>query len=392
MTKFSMAERSGSQDECQRPAPRLSLSCSEGWIAGAGSPAQEPAGHVVSPNCYVAAVQVADVSAVASHAEQLIDALPHIVWTTDAQGRIMSANSRWLEFAGVKPAAGLSWTELVHPEDRIAANGGWQDHLACGGTFEAHHRLVRHDGTDEWALVRAEPMRAPDGSIAAWCGTFTGIDALKSSETRQDFLASELAHRIQNIFAMVESLLSMSARNQPQAAEFVAAACARIRSLARANSYIRPQHGAALASDGQATLYGLIETLLAPYQDVADQTGAAIIALSGPDHAIGTTCATLLALVVHELATNAVKYGALSQAGGRVVLATSHDMAPDASMLHLVWSETGGPAVRAPDTSGFGTQLIDRALRQPLGARVERVWSHDGLIVRISLPCAQLTR
>lgn len=387
---FSMRDTSQSRHERRLLAPCLAFSGSGSWIAGSSTPVAsdvEPrTGFIVSQHCHALATDEecnddgrTVVPAVLDGAS-LIDSLPHLVWTSDANGLVTAGNARWQEFAGA-PQAGTPWTALLLPDEQPAAWSVWTDHVARREGYEAEHRLRDPDGTERWALARIVPLQAPDGSLSGWCGSFTDFHALKSREAQLDFLACELTHRIQNIFAVVESLLSLSARTQPQAADFAQAACARIRSLARANDYIRPQRG----PRAQSSLHGLLTILLAPYQ--MGDPAAASVEIAGPDHDIGSASATMLALVVHELATNAAKYGALSQNGGRVVVNTSLDD----GQYHLVWTESGGPPVSPdPATRGFGTLLTDRALRQPLGAHVERLWSPDGLIVKISLPCDRL--
>lgn len=311
----------------------------------------------------------------------LLDAQPHLVWSSDTAGHLSYCNDRWHSFAGAGPTD--RWTSILQADEQAQAWAVWQQHLISGDTYEAEHRLHRHDGTVHWALARAVAVRGCDGVITGWCGTFTDIHALKAHEAQSDFLACELNHRIHNIFAVVEAMLMMSSRDEPLARDFAEAACARIKALARANDYIRPSPGPGMNEALPATLHGLLQTVLAPYQpDPARQGRQPAIDISGPDLAIGAAAATLLALVIHELATNAAKYGALAGTCGQLRVMT----ALDDHRLHLVWTETGGPAVAGPPTrQGFGTLLADRALGLPLGAAVKQVWAPSGLVVTISV-------
>lgn len=311
---------------------------------------------------------------------RLIDALPHLVWTSDADGVIMAGNARWAKCAGVAPA-GSHWTAMLHPDERDAALAGWRAHGATGGPYEAAHRLQDGDGTERWMLVRIVPMAGSDDHSAGWCGTMTDIDALKAGEARALTLAHELTHRMQNMFAVVESLLRLSARCQPQVAEFAAVTASRIRSLAMANDHVRPQHGQIVPT----TLHGLLHVLLAPFCQA--MAGHQRVQLAGVDHPVGVASATLLALVIHELASNATKYGALSGDDGRVSISTHQTD----GLLHLIWAEQGGPVLAGPPKSaGFGTLMTQRALRPPLAAQVEHVWAATGLILKISMPCERL--
>lgn len=317
---------------------------------------------------------------VADH-RALLNAQPHLVWSSDTVGHLTYCNDRWYNFAGAGHAD--RWTRILHVDEQAQAWAVWQQHLISGDTYEAEHRLRRHDGTVHWALARAVALRDCDGVITGWCGTFTDIHALKAHEAQSDFLACELNHRIHNIFAVVEAMLMMSSRDEPLARDFAEAACARIKALARANDYIRPSSGTGMNAALPATLHGLLQTVLAPYQpDPMRQGRQPAIDMSGPDLAIGAAAATLLALVIHELATNAAKYGALACTGGQLRVMT----ALDDHRLHLVWTETGGPAVAGPPARrGFGTLLADRALGLPLGAAVKHVWAPSGLVVTISV-------
>jgi two-component sensor histidine kinase len=387
---FSIHGQSQSRHERQLLTPCLALSGNATSIAGAGgqiAPVVEPlSGFVIPRQCHalVADLHGPDVASAMLQpiieGASLIDNLPHLVWTSDVNGIVTAGNTGWQTLAGAS-TDNQPWTALLIAQEQDAAWSAWsawRDHVVRDEVYEVQHRLRGPDNSERWALARIMPLRGPDGSLSGWCGSFTDIHALKSREAQLEFLASELTHRIQNIFAVVESLLSLSARSQPQAADFAASACARIRALARANAYIRPQHG----TGGQTTLHGLLAILLAPYQ--MDHAGPATIEITGPDHEIGSASATMLALVVHELATNAAKYGSLSRIGGRVSMNTRIV----ARRYQLTWTEIGGPAVHeAPANRGFGTLLTDRALRQPLGAEVERLWTPGGLIMKISLPC-----
>ena len=329
-------------------------------------------------------------------AEDLVNAQPHLIWTTGADGETEFRNERWHEFAGEISASeggdAARWIAILHPAEQVMAWARWQHHLASGEPYEAEHRLRRHDGAYRWALARAVAVRGRDGGIVRWCGTFTDIQTLKANEIQLDFLACELTHRIGNIFAVVESMLMLSSRGQPEAREFAANACARIQALAQANAYIRPQRGTAPDDPVRASFHGLLATLLAPYRPGADaQLPPAIenggIEISGPDVGIGPSAATLLALVIHELTTNAARHGALACPGGRLSVVTELN---DGS-LRLVWTETGGPALAGPPLRrGFGSTLTDRALHLPLGGKVERVWAASGLTITISLDCARL--
>src|SRR5918995_1377113 len=182
-----------------------------------------------------------------------------------------------------------------------------------------------------------------------WYGTCTDIDDLKRSEESRELLTRELSHRIKNIFAVVSGLAASSARGHPEAASFAQDFRERVNALAQAHEYVRPhspEDGPTLAGE---TVQGLMRVLLAPYL----QKGSERISIAGDDAPVGPTSATALALVLHEQATNAVKYGSLSNEAGRVSLTGSK--ANDSYVL--TWQERGGPPMSGPpERKGFGTQ------------------------------------
>ncbi len=201
----------------------------------------------------------------------------------------------------------------------------------------------------------------------------------------QRLLNRELSHRIKNIFAIVASLIRMSVRRAPDAALFAHDLLARVQSLGRAHEFARPHSEASRPKSRHRTLHGLLHELLTPYEDQS----AFEIKIRGTDVPIDEKAATPMALLVHELATNAVKYGALSQHGGKVDLSLSER---DKS-LELVWQETGGPTIEAPpERQGFGTRLAQLSVEQQMGGTIERLWERAGLIVILRVARGNLVR
>lgn len=197
-----------------------------------------------------------------------------------------------------------------------------------------------------------------------------------------EMVSHELSHRIQNIFAITTSLARLSARDHPAASDYADALLARLEALGRAHNFIRP-HSPASTPDCDATLSSLLATLFAPYQDERPDR----VAILGDDAAIGAQSATPLALLFHELATNSVKYGALSAPGGRIrVVCKQTD-----DMLQVTWAEAGGPAVTGPpERTGFGTRLATTSVEKQLRGSLAYDWSPQGLVVRLTLPVSSL--
>ena len=309
-------------------------------------------------------------------------ALPEICWCASTDGRSFVGNDRWHTVTGLADAGG-DWTEAVHVDDREALAAHWHNSVANGTSFEATVRLSHADGGCVWVLARAVAVRDDGGSVRYWLGTATDIDAIKTGTAEAQLIAGELAHRIGNIFAVVGSVLVLSAREFPEAAEFSRTVAARIAALATSQALIWPP---ALAGEPAAQrAQELIARLLHAYGDLDGPH----ISQSGDDVAIDAATATCIALIVHELATNAAKYGALSNPNGH--LAVRLRRMP--THLTMLWSETGGPAIALPPTrSGFGSALTARLIKLGQASRLRRRWRTGGLFlaIRFTLPSEML--
>jgi two-component sensor histidine kinase len=193
----------------------------------------------------------------------------------------------------------------------------------------------------------------------------------------QDPLTAELSHRIRNLFAVVSGLVHLSARESPEMRPFALAVQRRIDALAVAHQYVRP-YGGQSAPDDDRTVHGLLRVLTAPYNGRSRPTTT----IEGEDAAIGPTAAETIALIVHELATNAMKHGAFANDAGTVKIAC----AAGEKRYLIRWREEGGPEIRGkPRHRGFGVTFVDR-LATSRRFEVRRTWRREGLEVSISTP------
>ena len=195
-------------------------------------------------------------------------------------------------------------------------------------------------------------------------------------------VALELSHRIKNVFALVSGLVALSARDQPEMRDFAQAVQARIQALARAHNYLLSQDRYSTPPEDRETVQGLLGVLTAPYQGRLSRT----ITIEGDDAPVGVHSAGTLALIVHELATNAAKYGALSNENGTVrIVCEQADQ-----RYSIEWREEGGPPVLGePERRGFGTKLTERFAA--VGRiDIRRSWRPEGLRVLISMPLSDL--
>jgi len=321
---------------------------------------------------------------------EILNTMPQMVWSTLADGYHDFYNNRWYEFTGMPRGStdGEAWSGMLHDEDQDRARDRWRQSLASGEPYEIEYRLRHRSGDYRWTLGRALPIRARNGAIERWFGTCTDIHELKQAETARDLIAQELSHRIKNIFAVVNSLISLSARGMPVAGAFAQSVGSRIEALANAHRYVEPDLIRGLRnspSDHDPTVHGLIATVLAPYTNPVARDR---IVIEGFDTTVDVRASTSLALVLHELATNAVKYGALSLETGHITVTCS----ASGNDIKISWRERGGPPLTNPPAqTGFGSKLVMLTTAQ-LGARVERHWDPDGLTVDIEIPIGNLDR
>lgn len=316
----------------------------------------------------------------------LADTMPQMVWSTLPDGFHDYYNARWYEFTGVATGStdGEGWNGMFHPEDQELAWSKWRRSLATGEPYEVEYRLKHASGEYRWTLGRALPMRSNGGDIVRWFGTCTDIHEQKLLMHQKEIVSQELSHRIKNIFAVVGGLVGLSSKAHPEIKDVARDLRARIVALGKAHDFVRPHSAKSKPSAGQTSLIGLFETLLAPYA-----AGKARVTLQGVDLAIDDRSATPLALIFHELATNAAKYGALSEPDG-VVEIHIEDCGGDVA---ISWTEKGGPPVAAvPGVDGFGSQLIEMSVKSQLGGNIERTWSSNGLNFRAIVPKSSLSR
>ncbi len=316
----------------------------------------------------------------------LADSMPQMVWSTLPDGFHDYYNARWYEFTGTKPGStdGDGWNDIFHPEDQERAWGVWRHSLETGFPYQIEYRLRHRGGTYRWTLGRALPMTDAAGKITRWIGTCTDIHEQKLASEEREVIAQELSHRIKNIFAVISGLITFAARAHPEFKGIAEDLRHRVTALGRAHDFVRPHSARSRPEAEQTSLHGLLDALFLPYQS----TTTSRLQVDGADVAIDDRSATPLALLFHELATNATKYGALSNDIGTVTVTSLID----GNDIVLVWQEQGGPEVIPPETTGFGAQLIDLSARRQLGGRVVHDWAPDGLKVVVEVSRAALSR
>jgi two-component sensor histidine kinase len=226
-------------------------------------------------------------------------------------------------------------------------------------------------------------MQDKHGKILRWFGTCTEIHETKRNAEHTALLSHELSHRIKNIFAIIHSLISLSARRFPEAKVFAQDLKNRIAALGRAHDFARPHTEQSKPVLGKTTLHDLIREVLKPYPALEENR----IILEGENFEIDDRSATPFALLFHELATNASKYGALSVENGRVNIKTYCDD----HACTIEWKEFEGPFISGePTKTGFGTTLSNVSVENHLEGQITWSWLNSGLFVNINCPKTNL--
>ncbi len=318
----------------------------------------------------------------------LVAKAPIGVVQKELDGRIVFINSEYAELLGRRRSQliGHSVREFLHPDDRerhiVAVNAA----ISGDANVQLEERYVWPDGKIVWASNSISITRDVAGRPLSLIAVARDITERIHATEALELLANELSHRIKNIFAVVGGLVSLTARGDDNARAFAQSFRERLNALSLAHEYVRP-HAAgegAPVDDGQS-VFGLLRTLVRPYVDVDSER----FVFAGEDARIGPKTATALALVLHEQATNAVKYGALSNEGGRVIITG----ACEGGDYALVWREQDGPPLGGPPARrGFGTDMAARSAAGQLGGRIAHDWEPGGLSMRLTVPAENLPR
>jgi len=267
------------------------------------------------------------------------------------------------------PSAG--WLEnYIHPDDRATVTAAIRQAIDSKSVFELEHRVLRVDGTLGWTLSRAVPLFNAAGEIVEWFGAASDVTHRVQGEVTRKLLLRELDHRVKNTLATVQAIAHQTLRHTRAPADFAPRFSSRIEALARV-------HGLLTEESWRGTSLRLLlrEQLL---QGPVDESR---LEMSGPEIDLDPQVTLHLGLMLHELGTNCVKYGACSTPRGTVKITW---MLED-DTLRLRWVERGGPVVTAPKSRGFGTTLIEQSSKG-LGGSARAIFDAEGVSWSIDLP------
>ena len=358
------------------------------WTLGRAVPLRDSEGRI--ERWFGTCTDIEDLKHVESEARKLaavVETSKDFIGVATEDGRITHLNEAALALVGLPdvptatrtriadyfmPASQAVVADLAMPA--VRRDGWWEGELA-----------FRHfeTGTAIPVLFNIFPVRDAGGAQVGYATVTRDLREAKRAEEARDLLIRELSHRIKNIFAVVGGLAALTARTDPAAKPFVATFRERLGALAQAHEYVRPHSPDSARSVTSQTVLGLMRLVMAAYDD--DRRTRVMI--MGDDVPVGERTATALALIMHEQATNAVKYGALSSESGQVNLTGRSQE----GRYTLTWEEAGGPAVAAPPSrKGFGTVLAERSVAGQLDGMLEHDWAPGGLVMRLGVPVANL--
>lgn len=278
-------------------------------------------------------------------------------------------------------AIGRSVTMLI-PPDHADEEPMILARIRLGERVE-HYETTRRrkDGSLVDVSLTVSPIRDGRGQVVGASKIARDVTERRRVEEQRQLLLREMDHRAKNMLALAGGLVNVSARNESTAAGLASAVSARLAALAQAHSLVlRSDVEQGNRHKATTTLHALIEAILAPYREGAN------IELSGSDIPVGAGAITSLALLLHEFATNATKYGALSAPGGRVSISCGQQ---DDDMV-LSWMEQGGPPVKRRHKEGFGSLLVRTTVSGQLGGRASYDWKPDGVSIQLSIPKERL--
>lgn len=304
------------------------------------------------------------------------------ILTKDLDGIITSWNRAAERLFGYSAdeIIGRSILTLI-PEERQHEEPSIIGRIRRGEPIEHFETVrLRKDGSPIHLSISVSPLRAEDGEIIGASKIARDITERHRAEEMQRLLLAEMQHRIKNVFALAGSLVSLSAARAETPAELAQTARARLSALARAQALTVPTLDKDELRAPDSGLHALVRLLLEPALGEPDSPR---LRIAGPDLQLQPRAVTPLALVLNELATNAMKYGALRDETGRVCV----EITDDGTTVSLLWAETHPDAGPPAETlTGFGTTLSRIAVEQQLGGSIRRDWSTGGLRVTLTLP------
>jgi len=294
------------------------------------------------------------------------------VWSIDLGSGRLTASDQCKAICGRAPGEPLTLADLrgsIHPDDLITHVEAIDEAIATRQPLDTEYRLKTPAGVERWVQIRGEATYRPDGTPLVLAGTTQDITERRLVQEQRALHARELGHRVKNILAVMQGMVSQTLRQSTTIAEADEAIRARIHAMAAA-------HDLLVEGDfGSISMRELIDRTLLPF----GARDKARFVLDGPDLELPRWLVTAYALALHELATNSAKYGALSVDHGHVTIGWAVVAGEKGDNLHLHWRDHGGPPVQAPSKPGFGTKLLRMLLARETGGRADISYDAAGI-------------
>ena len=371
------------QDDFEIEYPIVRSDGKTRWIYGRGKVLRDEVGHPLQ--CAGVVIDSSELRASAEVAERLaaiVESSDDAIVGKSLEGVIHSWNAGATRLFGYRPdeIIGQPITTLI-PADRVYEEANIIGRVSRGERVESYETIRRRrDGTLVDVAITVSPIRDRKGRVVGASKIARDITDRRRAEEQQQLFIRELHHRINNLFAVTSSIITMSARSAGSAEELAASLRGRLKALSEAQEITMRSMGAKAGGEQQGGLDELAERILAPFADAGSSDR---IDISGPGIQMGARSFAGLALVLHELATNSTKYGSLSKQGGSVRITWWADQA----VVQLRWDEHGGPPLAAPpEGSGFGTRLLRTIVEGQLAGTFSHEWREEGLCVTFLLP------
>jgi PAS domain S-box-containing protein len=313
---------------------------------------------------------------------ELLEALPAAVYTTDAQGRITYYNDAAADMWGHRPPLGTS--EWCGSWKLFWADGTPLPHDQCPMAIALKEdRPVRGmeaiaerpDGSRVSFIPYPTPLHDDAGRLVGAVNMLVDISERKRAEEQQALLVRELHHRVRNTLATVQAIMGSTARSSDTIEEFKDALIGRIGALAKTHRLLTDEVGDVSFGD-------ILHNELDAFDDGSDNR----ITLTGPDVPLSAQLAVSLGMAMHELTTNAAKYGALSVYGGKIDVTWSMTIEATRRTLNFDWIESGGPAVSPPKRQGFGSRLLQVVLPGQIQAAATIDYRREGVRMHCVVP------
>lgn len=317
------------------------------------------------------------------HLRLAVDAACVALWSWNVDDNSFAMDERGFQLWDLHWAEKVEFEELsahIHPADRDRVREAFIATRSVAGSYEIDFRVIIGEEI-RWISARGQGADAgiSDGLMF---GIFLDVTGRKQAEEGSELLAGEMSHRVKNLLAIASALTTLTSRSTASIEEMTKELTQRLTALGRAHDLVRPLPG----EQGKAALLGdLLAVLLAPYDDTGAFSGRIRVAV--PRMGVGERTASTLAMVVHELATNSVKHGALSAEAGALDISSS----ADDEDVFVIWAETGGPALdERPEMRGFGSQMISRSVASQLGGSLDYDWQPAGLVATLRMRRSRL--